>query len=161
VFLLRLVKKSNTDHVARLKNLIHALGVLNPTGSRKDIPFVICIGENESSNTEEILKMQLEPCIEEIKMFNQLSFCIAYEPVYAIGTGRVPSTEHLKSIFNFLKTLLESNQIQARLLYGGSVDSSNIVALSKSNLIDGYLVGKASLEFQELEKMLTSLGTVY
>jgi triosephosphate isomerase (TIM) len=116
---------------------------------------IVCIGETaeekNSNKGQEALKAQLAPVIEKTTDEN---IFIAYEPIYAIGTGVVPSNEYLKEIFNFLGTQT-ANLSNSRLLYGGSVDSGNMELLNKICKIDGYLIGKASLDFKELQKMIT------
>ena len=79
---------------------------------------------------------------------------IAYEPVWAIGTGDVPENSYLKEIFSWLEQKGIGN---CQLLYGGSVDENNSSQLLQIEGIGGLLIGGASLDFQKLEKIV-SLG---
>ena len=101
------------------------------------------------------LKAQLKPIIEKIeKIEPPENILFAYEPIYAIGSGTIPSSEYLEEIFSFIYKEVSSLK-NSRILYGGSVDSKNMELLNKICKIDGYLIGKASLDFKELQKMIT------
>ena len=78
--------------------------------------------------------------------FSNVTF--AYEPVWSIGTGLVPTDEYLEKIFSFLKTLLKNEfKIKSpKILYGGSVNSANIKNLRTIMGCSGYLIGGASLK---------------
>lgn len=113
---------------------------------------VICIGESqkahESGNTEKVLHAQLAPIKEAIKAAPAY---IAYEPIWAIGSGEVPTTKELAKIFEFLKKELPG----CAYLYGGSVNTQNIKKLSEIKLVSGFLVGGASLNFQDFKKIVS------
>ena len=124
----------------------------------KIIP-IICIGETSDEKNSNIgmaaLKIQLKPIIKKIeKIEPSEEIFFAYEPIYAIGSGAVPSSEYLEEIFNFISKEVSSIK-NYKLLYGGSVDSENMELLNKICKIEGYLIGKAGLDFKELQKMIT------
>ena len=104
----------------------------------------MCIGENlkerKNKKTNLILKKQLKKGLKNIKNLNNI--ILAYEPVWAIGTGVVPSNLQLQSSVNFIKKYFKRKKI--RILYGGSVNEKNIIELNKVRSINGYLIGSAS-----------------
>jgi len=126
-----------------------------------NISPIVCIGETltqkQNGITLETLYDQLEPvleclqsCTENTKIF------IAYEPIYAIGTGLIPDLEELQQIFYFLKKLLKEVPVAKNVmfLYGGSVSSQSVLSLQNIDNISGFLIGKASIDFQELKKIV-------
>ncbi|GIU66158.1 triose-phosphate isomerase [Candidatus Phycosocius spiralis] len=112
---------------------------------------ILCIGEHRSQRdvgqAESYVLGQLQASLPELGSNAQI--IIAYEPIWAVGTGLVPSLADLSSmyqaIFSFLETRLGNKVNSVRLLYGGSVTQNNISDLVKLNHIDGALVGGASL----------------
>lgn len=119
---------------------------------------IICIGENVfhqdtnhlSPETYRILSSQLF-AIKKLTTQGTLFF-IAYEPVWAIGTGAVAGVEHIQNVFNLIQQELVG--LNYGILYGGSVSSKNIQALKAIPGISGFLIGGASLDFQEFEKIV-------
>lgn len=110
---------------------------------------VLCIGETaeefEKGQTEEVLKRQLHG----LKNFQGLS--IAYEPVWAIGTGKVASSTLIRERFHFLQAVLKTN---IPLLYGGSVTPENLSYLLEDPDIHGFLIGGASLNPSKFATMI-------
>ncbi|NTF72738.1 triose-phosphate isomerase [Agrobacterium rhizogenes] len=112
---------------------------------------VICVGETESEHlrqeTVAVLKKQLQGCLPaEIK---EPGLVIAYEPVWSIGTGRVPDQSEILSAHSCIRTSLigayGSIGAQLRILYGGSVKPENSAEILSLENVDGVLVGGASL----------------
>lgn len=114
---------------------------------------ILCIGETleqrESNKTIEVVESQLKAVAEKTK--NWSNVVIAYEPVWAIGTGKVASTEQAQEVHASIRKWLSSNISQeaseaTRIIYGGSVSDKNCKDLAKQEDIDGFLVGGASLK---------------
>jgi triosephosphate isomerase len=130
---------------------------------KNDIHPIFCIGENEtalnSQQTFMMLEDQLIPLITVIKTFkSDLKFIhIGYEPVWAIGTGRVPDNAYIEGIFGWLGEFFKQNLPRTTLisLYGGSVDHTSAPQLKLIKGLKGFLIGNASLDFQKFKKIVT------
>lgn len=119
---------------------------------RHGIKPIICIGENlsqkEAGATRNIIHTQLTQDLAEIDAPNVL---IAYEPIWAIGSGKAADAKNVNSLMSEIRHLLaeiynQETANQIPLLYGGSVNASNISAFLQQSEIDGALVGGASLK---------------
>lgn len=127
---------------------------------------IVCIGEDatiyESGKTLEHLDKQLSNILSltsTLPIATQKTFCIAYEPIWSIGTGIIPNPDHLETVFSWIhkKTIDADSDRDWKLLYGGSVSSDNIASLKKISFIDGFLIGSASTNFQEFKKIVHSV----
>ena len=116
---------------------------------------IICVGEQlddrENSHTEEVVGTQVRSSLAGLTAAQMEGTVIAYEPVWAIGTGRVPAVDQIAEMHMHIKTVL--SQIIGddltkcgRILYGGSVNSENAVDILATQGVDGALVGGASLK---------------
>ncbi|TAG77060.1 MAG: triose-phosphate isomerase [Betaproteobacteria bacterium] len=112
---------------------------------------VVCVGESlaerEAGRAEAVVGAQLAACTEALARFPALPV-IAYEPVWAIGTGKTASPEQAEAMHAFLRSELANISPEARqvpILYGGSVKPSNAAELFAQPNIDGGLIGGASL----------------
>lgn len=114
-----------------------------------DLIPVLCIGEtaeqHERKETEETLKRQLSG-IAAMKGLTSENLMVAYEPVWAIGTGKTPSPTEANAVHAFIKSLLPKG---VRVIYGGSVNGKNAASFFSQPNIDGALVGGASLKPEE------------
>tara|TARA_B110000971_G_scaffold184532_1_gene192341 strand:- start:204 stop:965 length:762 start_codon:yes stop_codon:yes gene_type:complete len=113
------------------------------------LKVVFCIGENKEdkkkNRTFKVLKKQIESVLE--KKFNCRDIIVAYEPIWSIGTGKIPEAEDLLKTTTFIKKTLMNifkKSSSPPVLYGGSVDGVNIQQFKNLNEIDGFLIGGAS-----------------
>ena len=116
---------------------------------------IICCGESleerENGTTHQVLDVQIAKAFEEIAEESLNSIIVAYEPIWAIGTGRVASPEMADEACGYIRSLIEKlYSVKAaeeiRILYGGSVSSKSVYELMAQPNIDGGLVGGASLK---------------
>jgi triosephosphate isomerase len=116
---------------------------------------VMCIGETEeereSQKTNSVLDNQIQNGLKNIVLDKTESLIVAYEPVWAIGTGKTATSEQAQETHAFIRGLIghkfgEALGASIRILYGGSVKPNNIAQLMSMPDIDGALVGGASLE---------------
>lgn len=124
---------------------------------------VFCIGESESErdagNTFAVLDKQLQMGLKDLSLKAPSSLVIAYEPIWAIGTGKTATKDQAQQVHHFLRSLLADNwgnslANSTRILYGGSVKSANIKELMGMPDIDGALVGGASLNADEFSAII-------
>jgi triosephosphate isomerase (TIM) len=124
---------------------------------------IICIGESHTdfidNRTYDALTQQLTPIVEAIKQQKEKikKIVIAYEPVRAIGSGIIPEQQQLNSVFSWLSdyTHTQLPEYNIQLLYGGSVNGDNIKELKRTPLINGFLIGGASTEFEQFKNIIT------
>jgi triosephosphate isomerase len=115
---------------------------------------ILCVGETladrEAGRTQEILRRQVETDLAEVGDADLASVAIAYEPVWAIGTGRNASADQAAEAIVFIRSLVGARSDDAaagvRIVYGGSVKPDNAAELLAPEAVDGALVGGASLE---------------
>ncbi|MFT5812491.1 MAG: triosephosphate isomerase [Psychroserpens sp.] len=120
---------------------------------------ILCIGESEdervTEQTEIVLASQLQPVIDEIGIDKFADVVIAYEPVWAIGTGKTASPEMAQTTHQFIREFIAKIDVNVAvklpLLYGGSVNATNCDELFAQADIDGGLIGGASLKAEEFK----------
>jgi len=123
------------------------------------LKIVYCIGETKEEKLRHKTYQVLEKQIA--KIFNGLSdqdisnIIIAYEPIWAIGTGIPAKEKEIAEIISFIKKIvLDYYDVDIKVLYGGSINKDNIASIKKATEVDGFLVGKASLYPEEVSEML-------
>jgi triosephosphate isomerase len=113
---------------------------------------MLCVGEKlperEAGQTAEVVRRQLRAVLSEITAAEAAELLIAYEPVWAIGTGRVAQPQDAAEVHRVIRSILHDHRVPGRVpvLYGGSVNLANVAGLLSEDEIDGVLVGGASLE---------------
>lgn len=122
---------------------------------------IVCIGETleqlQRGQRETVLHEQLDLIIQEALEWKRRSICIAYEPIWAIGTDSIPEIREIEHIIGYVRQVVDAQKssITWRLLYGGSVSAAHAAELKKITGLDGFLIGSASLDFQELKKIVS------
>jgi len=124
---------------------------------------IICVGEmlpdREAGKAEQVVRTQLLGGLDGLTVSDMERIIIAYEPVWAIGTGKTATPEQAQEMHRFIRRTLIETQGEAvaetiRILYGGSVKPDNIKGLMKQTDIDGALVGGASLEASSFAEII-------
>lgn len=119
-----------------------------------DLKVIFCIGETlqqyQNQETLQILKNQLAILVnfqQQLANNNPQNpiLLVAYEPVWAIGTGLTPTVEEITNVHQFIRQTLSNMQLDAPILYGGSVNANNAQEIANISGVDGALVGGASL----------------
>ena len=115
---------------------------------KNNLKVVFCIGENKkekkNKSTFNVLKKQIKKVLN--RKFNKNNIIVAYEPIWSIGTGKIPTKNELKKTTIYIKKVLRDvfRKKSPAVLYGGSVDSDNVKMFKEINEIDGFLIGGAS-----------------
>ena len=129
--------------------------------SKEMIP-ILCVGETsedrEQGRTIEVVETQLEEGLSDVKASDVASMVIAYEPVWAIGTGKNATPEDAQEVCKAIRKKIENDwkaaSDEVRIQYGGSVKGVNAPDLMKQIDIDGLLVGGASLDPDEFSRII-------
>ena len=119
---------------------------------------IICVGEllseKEANKTNDVLKLQVSKALDGVDMSNPENVIIAYEPVWAIGTGMTASPKDANDGCSFIRSVIadifgKNVADNVRILYGGSVNTNTVDTLFMEEDIDGFLVGGASLDSEK------------
>lgn len=136
-------RETNKDINEKIKRLLE-----------EEITPILCIGETkeqkDSKKTKSVLLSELNECLSGI---NNNDIIIAYEPIWAIGTGITPTKDEVEDVLKEIKKVYQKN----KLIYGGSLNQENIVEFKTSYLIDGYLLGGLSLKPKQLEDFISKI----
>jgi triosephosphate isomerase (TIM) len=133
-----------------------------------DLTPIVCIGETweqrQAGKTEAVLDTQIKRGLQGIPMNDLAGVVIAYEPVWAIGTGQTAKPDDVASALHFIRNLIgktydapTANRV--RVLYGGSVTPETAPELSHAGGLDGFLVGGASLSVDKFLKIIAATGS--
>ncbi len=158
-----MIKEAHCQYVvlghSERRHLFHEtseeIGKKVKTAVNGDLRPILCVGETieerEAGRTEQIVKEQLSKGIAFLSPEEAISLVIAYEPVWAIGTGKAATPQDAHSVIVFIRKQLEISlgkniAENTRILYGGSVTPENVYDFMKDPDIDGSLVGGASLD---------------
>ena len=124
---------------------------------------IVCVGEilaqREAGNAESVVKTQLQGSLAGLTVADMERIIIAYEPVWAIGTGKTASPEQAQEMHGHIRRVVNETHgsgvsESTRILYGGSVKPENIASLMTQEDVDGALVGGASLEADSFSKIV-------
>lgn len=124
---------------------------------QENIIPILCVGETkeerENNKVEEVLNKQLSGLLNIRENFRE-EIIIAYEPVWSIGTGIIPTNDEIEETITYIKDKLPNNKV----LYGGSANEENIDTIKQISIIDGYLLGGLSLKPDKLKIFLDKLN---
>ena len=115
---------------------------------KNNLKVIFCVGENKiekkNNKTFSVLKKQIIKVLE--KKFNKDNIIIAYEPIWSIGTGKIPTKNELEETIIYIKKILKQiyKKKNPAVLYGGSVDGNSVKIFKDIKEIDGFLIGGAS-----------------
>lgn len=120
---------------------------------------ILCIGEtNEEKNllkTNKVLKSELVSCFENINKEDISKIIISYEPIWAIGSDRIPTMTEMKTTVKYIKELIKKVYgIDIKVIYGGSINSNNIEKIKKIECLDGIMIGSSSTNVIEFMKII-------
>lgn len=150
-----LYHESDVDVATRYRQVLSA-----------DMTPVLCVGETleerEQGQTTSVIQRQLQAVIDQSGMAGLAGAIIAYEPVWAIGTGRTATPEQVsdthRAIREFLESCAPGTGQSVRIVYGGSVKAANAADLFSSPEVDGGLIGGASLQADEFSNIGAALA---
>jgi triosephosphate isomerase len=130
---------------------------------------IVCIGERleqyEAGETEDVIRSQVKQSLKNIPSYRAKEIVIAYEPIWAIGTGKAATADGAGKVIQLIRQLYgemygEETAMELRILYGGSVTSANISELMAHPDIDGALVGGASIKSDFVEIVRKTIETI-
>ncbi len=141
-----------------------ALAKKVPAALAADLEPILCVGESEEARdggqTEEVLERQLQADLAEVADADVAKVVIAYEPIWAIGTGKVATPEQAQEACAFIRDVLRARGAAAddvRVLYGGSVKPANAAELLALPDVDGALVGGAALDAEDFAAIVEAV----
>lgn len=144
----------NEDNLIVNKKIINLL--------KNDIKPILCIGETleakKLKKTGAVLIKQLRQALKDVSVDDLKKVIIAYEPVWSIGTGVIPSPNEIDEVVDYIKdTIYRTYNLEIPVLYGGSINDENISLLEKCKNIEGYLIGGASLDINKITNIINQI----
>ncbi len=128
---------------------------------------ILCIGETlqerNNNQTQKKLESQLQSSLNNLNNFNSKNIIIAYEPVWAIGTGNNATPEIIENTHQTIRNILKKmnlNSEEISIIYGGSVNSKNSNDIIKIEGVDGFLLGGSSLDVEEFYKIYKDFKSI-
>ena len=139
-------KETNEEIAKKIQNLYS-----------EGIKPILCVGETrderEQGRVNEIIEEEILVATENLTSEEKDELIVAYEPIWSIGTGLIPTNEEIEEVFKLINSLLPNTKV----LYGGSANEKNIDELKQCSLIKGYLLGGLSLKPENLKVFLEKL----
>jgi triosephosphate isomerase len=143
-----------------------SLALKVPAALTAGLEVILCVGETESErengDTERKLRYQVQEDLARIELDRLGEIVIAYEPIWAIGTGKMATPEQAQEAIAFVRALVADRSpeqaTRTRILYGGSVKADNAAELLALPDIDGALVGGASLDAESFGAIVAAVG---
>ena len=157
--------KEYHDKGKTFKKILNILSKKVKAAVENSLNVIFCIGEElserESGNHFEIIKNQLTNALIDLNNSEIKNIVIAYEPVWAIGTGMTANNLQIQEMHEFIRELINKkfgNQIadNIRILYGGSVKPNNAKEIFSLNDVDGGLIGGAALNFSVFHSIINA-----
>lgn len=136
--------ETNIEIRSKIKNLLN-----------QEITPILCIGETkeEKNTAHTIIYQELQEALANLTEDEVKKIIIAYEPVWSIGTGLIPTSTEIENIVTKIKEKYPNNLV----LYGGSVTIDNIEKLTQENAVDGYLLGGLSLQLDKVQILINKI----
>lgn len=124
------------------------------------LKVILCIGETleelKLQKKEIVLKRQIRDALFNIKDLSDV--IIAYEPVWSVGTNKIPTLEELEYTINYIKELVKRMyKINIRVIYGGSINERNIEDIKNIEELDGFLIGSASINPTQFTQIIDKI----
>lgn len=139
-------KESNEEIAEKIKRLYE-----------QGITPILCVGETkeerEQAKVSAVIEEEINIATNNLTTEEKDELIVAYEPIWSIGTGLIPTTDQITEVFELIKDILPTTKV----LYGGSANEKNIDELKQCELIDGYLLGGLSLKPESLKVFLEKL----
>ncbi len=147
-----IIEEDDMDFINKMNELIN-----------NGITPVFCIGESleerKKDKTYQVLEEEIVSVFSSLDEDSLKKIIIAYEPVWAIGTGLVPTNDEIDDAVVYIKGIVKDTyNAKIKVLYGGSVNDKNIDELDTIPSIDGYLVGGASLDTEKVKTMVKEIN---
>ena len=128
---------------------------------KSDLKVILCIGETEQEKDllkkDIVLKRQIRNALFDIEDLNNI--IIAYEPVWSVGTNKVPSNEELEKTILYIKNIIYNMyKKDIKVIYGGSINEKNIDNFKSIKKLDGFLIGSASINPSRFIEIINKIG---
>jgi len=125
----------------------------------ENIKVIFCVGENlelrQNGTTKDYVGKQILEVFDNIDRSKLDEVIIAYEPIWAIGTGLTPTNDEIAEVVTYIKDLVKDKYDKdIKVLYGGSVSKKNIDELNTIEVVDGYLIGGASTKVEDFNYIM-------